>query len=71
MIPFRTSPLFSNMAQRALHFLSARCSSFSRELLKVSLAETACSFIRASTSSASASPKPTRPPPQMQSQGAP
>ena len=37
--PFCISPVSSNNLQSALHFLSKRCSSLSRELLKVSRAE--------------------------------
>ena len=58
-------------AQSALHFLSERCSSLSRELLKVSLAEMLYSCVSASTSCGVLSPKPALPPPHKQSAGAP
>ena len=85
MMPFWTAPFlsetcvallvlaepFANISHNALHFLSARCSSRSKELLKVSLAEIPYSFMRAATESGCASPNPTRPPPHKQSLGAP
>ena len=61
----------SNSAHRALHFGSRRCSFCSSELLKVSRAEMPYSRSSARTSFALWSPKPARPPPQMQSAGAP
>ena len=63
MTPFCTRFSFSNSAQRALHFRSARCSSRSSELLKVSRADMPYSCISASTRCGCASPKPVRPPP--------
>ena len=68
--PFCISPVSSNNLQSALHFLSKRCSSLSRELLKVSRAEIPYSFIKSNTFPASSSPNPARPPPQIQSAGA-
>ena len=47
--PFCISPVSSNNLQSALHFLSKRCSSLSRELLKVSRAEIPYSFIKSNT----------------------
>ena len=64
--PFCISPVSSNNLQRALHFLSNRCSSLSRELLKVRRAEIPYSFIKSNTFLASSSPNPARPPPQIQ-----
>ena len=63
--PFCISPVSSNNLQSALHFLSKRCSSLSRELLKVSRAEIPYSFIKSNTFFASSSPNPARPPPQI------
>ena len=70
MILFATPVYWWGMTAQLKQVID-KCSSLSNELLNVSRAEIPYSCINSRTSSGSCSPNPARPPPQIQSPGAP